>query len=132
MKDIEEARVRWIKERPKYEEFGRFMKERITRSLRRLGFWYTVQARAKGVDSMVKKLIKKSDHTYDTLPDKAGGRVVVRYRSNVDAVISVVRTTFDCKEPENKLGKLGFEKVGYLSVHLDNFRLQETDWAAAE
>jgi ppGpp synthetase/RelA/SpoT-type nucleotidyltranferase len=132
MSDIETARTLWIKERPKYEAFAKYVRERIQKELRPLGIWCDVDARAKDVDSLVKKLIKKPEHTYDTLPDKAGARVIVRYLNEIPPIIDVIRTIFDCKEPENKLEKLGPERFGYLSVHLDDFRFKLVDSASTE
>jgi Region found in RelA / SpoT proteins len=61
------------------------------------------------------------------LPDKVGARVVIRYRTDVDKVIEKVRTLFDSNEPDDKEKLLGTDKVGYLSVHLDNVRLRQDD-----
>jgi ppGpp synthetase/RelA/SpoT-type nucleotidyltranferase len=79
----------------------------------------------------VKKLLIKQHHTFDSLPDKVGARVIIRYRADVDKVIERVRTLFDSNEPENKEELLGTDRVGYLSVHLDNVRLHESDGDAA-
>jgi ppGpp synthetase/RelA/SpoT-type nucleotidyltranferase len=124
---IEDARQRWIAERPKYDAFGILLKNRLKESLRPLGLWFDVDSRAKTVDSLVKKLLVKRNHTFDSLPDKVGVRVVIRYRSDVDKVIQRVRELFDSHEPENKEEKLGVDRVGYLSVHLDHVALHRDD-----
>src|SRR5437867_569104 len=131
MSDIEDARTRWIQEQPKYKAFAALMKDRIIQSLKHIGIWHAVDARAKEVDSLVKKLIKKPHHTYESLTDKAGARVVVRYLSEIQPIVDSVRTTFDSQEPDNKLGLLGADRVGYRSIHLDDFRFKEKDPAAA-
>ena len=131
MSAIEDARKRWTAERPKYEAFGNILKERLEASLKPLGLWFEVGSRAKTVDSLVKKLLLKRGHSFDSLPDKVGLRVVIRYRADVDDVIERVRTLFDTDEPENKEDRLGTDRVGYLSVHLDHVRLRPSDREAS-
>jgi ppGpp synthetase/RelA/SpoT-type nucleotidyltranferase len=124
---VEQARQRWTKERPQYEAFGELVAKRLRDSLKPVGVWFQVDARAKTIDSLVKKLLTKKHHTFETLPDKVGARVTIRYRADVDKVVEKIRTLFDSKEPEDKAKLLGPDRVGYLSVHLDNVRLHQND-----
>jgi ppGpp synthetase/RelA/SpoT-type nucleotidyltranferase len=130
--DVEQARERWTAERPRYEAFGQLVAQRLRDSLQPVGVWFQVEARAKTIDSLVKKLLTKQHHTFESLPDKVGARVIIRYRADVDKVIERVRTLFDSSEPENKEKLLGTDRVGYLSVHLDNVRLQQNDGDATQ
>jgi ppGpp synthetase/RelA/SpoT-type nucleotidyltranferase len=130
--DVEQARKRWTKERPRYEEFGQLLAARLVAPLKTLGVWFYVQARAKTIDSLVKKLLTKQHHTFESLPDKVGVRVVIRYRADVDKVVEKIRTLFDSNEPEDKETLLGTDRFGYLSVHLDNVRLRQEDGASAQ
>jgi ppGpp synthetase/RelA/SpoT-type nucleotidyltranferase len=130
--DVETARQRWIKERPQYEAFGQLVAARTKDCLQPLGIWFNVEARAKTVDSLVKKLLTKEHHTFESLPDKVGARVVIRYRSDLDKVTDAIRKIFDSKDPEDKEKSLGTDRVGYLSVHLDNVRLHQTDGDAKQ
>jgi ppGpp synthetase/RelA/SpoT-type nucleotidyltranferase len=130
--DVEQARERWTAERPQYEAFGQLVAQRLRDSLKPVGVWFQVEARAKTIDSLVKKLLTKQHHTFESLPDKVGARVIIRYRADVDKVIERVRTLFDSDEPENKEKLLGTDRVGYLSVHLDNMRLHQNDGDAAQ
>lgn len=132
MSDVEQARERWTAERPQYEAFGQLVAQRLRDSLKPVGVWFQVEARAKTIDSLVKKLLTKQHHTFESLPDKVGARVIIRYRADVDKVIERVRTLFDSNEPENKEKLLGTDRVGYLSVHLDNVRLHQNDGDAAQ
>ena len=132
MTDVETARQRWTKERPQYEAFGELVAQRLRDSLKPVGIWYVVDARAKTVDSLVKKLLTKQHHTFESLPDKVGARIVIRYRADIDKVVKRVRQLFDSNEPENKETLLGTDRVGYLSVHLDKVRLHQNDDAAKE
>jgi ppGpp synthetase/RelA/SpoT-type nucleotidyltranferase len=69
--------------------------------------------------SLIKKLIRKPTHTYDSLPDKAGARCVVRYRRELARVVEAAKSTFDCGPVDDKLGGLGTEKVGYSGIHIE-------------
>jgi ppGpp synthetase/RelA/SpoT-type nucleotidyltranferase len=125
--NVEQARQRWIAERPKHEAFGQLLKTRLRESLKPIGIWFEVESRAKTIDSLVKKLLTKRGYTFGTLPDKVGVRVIIRYRADVDKVVERVRELFDSDAPENKEHKLGTDRVGYLSVHLDHVRLHQND-----
>jgi ppGpp synthetase/RelA/SpoT-type nucleotidyltranferase len=130
--DVETARQRWTKERPHYEAFGVLVAQRLRDSLKPVGIWFQVDARAKTIESLVKKLLTKNHHTFETLPDKVGARVTIRYRADVGKVVEKIRTLFDSKEPDDKAKKLGTEGVGYLSVHLDSVRVHQNDDAAKD
>ena len=67
MDDLEKARERWLSERPKYLAFGEVLEARLTAVRRRLGLPADISHRAKEIDSLLKKLISKSHHTYDSL-----------------------------------------------------------------
>ena len=82
MIDVEAARKTWRVERPEYERFGQMLRSRLKIALLRIGIYADVHARAKEQDSLFKKLLLKPHHTYDSLPDKVGVRVVVKYRAN--------------------------------------------------
>jgi putative GTP pyrophosphokinase len=125
--DVETARQRWMKERPQYEAFGQLVAARLQASLKPIGIWFHVEARAKTIDSLVKKLLTKKRHTFESLPDKVGARVIIRYRSDIDKVTGTIRRIFDSTDPEDKEKLLGPDRVGYLSVHLDNVRLHQND-----
>ncbi len=125
MTDVEAARKRWIKELPKHRKFGKEMALRLNAALKPGGFWFEVSARAKDVDSLVKKLLKKPEHTYDSLPDKVGARIIVRFRSDLQPTIELVRKAlvFKSEDPKDP----GTDKVGYQSVHLDGVSLANGD-----
>lgn len=131
MSDLESARKRWLKERARFEKFGAEIANRLRSELRRKGIWGDVQSRAKDIDSLVRKLVRKSHHSYESLSDKAGVRVIVRYKSELDTVGEIAATLFQCSERDNKLDALEPNQVGYLGVHID-VRLRQDDAAAKE
>jgi ppGpp synthetase/RelA/SpoT-type nucleotidyltranferase len=130
--NVEQARVRWISDRPRYEAFGSLMQDRIKSLVKPLGIWFEISARAKEVDSLVKKLWRKQNHTFDTLPDKVGARIIIRYRADIERVVKAVYPHFDTRSQDDKVQGLGADKVGYQSFHLDGVRLCETDPSAAD
>lgn len=132
MNDIEQDRLTWITERPRHEAFGRMIKERIESILKPLGIWFEVSSRAKTIDSLVKKLLLDRTRTLESLPDKVGARVVIRYRADIDRTVGMVSAHFDSQIRDDKAKELGVDRIGYQSVHLDGLRLRSDDPAALE
>ena len=125
MSDIEAARKQWIEERPQHQEFGEIVKARLKLAVKSGGFWFEVSARAKDVDSLVKKLIKKPNHNYASLPDKVGARIIVRFRSDIQPALELIRKALVCAKEDPK--DPGEDRVGYQSVHLDGVCLLSDD-----
>jgi ppGpp synthetase/RelA/SpoT-type nucleotidyltranferase len=115
--DLDAARLRWLQGRPEFERFGKHIEGRLRSELKRAGLYSIVDSRAKTVESLLKKLILKPHYTFETLPDKAGARVVVRYLSEVDTVAALVAEIFDATTVDKK--SQGSDRVGYLGTHLD-------------
>lgn len=124
MTDLEDARLRWIQERPTYEEFARVLVDRIKEAIASLGVWYTLGYRTKELDSLIKKLMRGED-TYDSLPDRVGIRIVVRYRHDVDTIAQGVIESLHCGAIDRKTPQI--DVVGYLSTHIDWVRLNDDD-----
>jgi ppGpp synthetase/RelA/SpoT-type nucleotidyltranferase len=117
MADLEAARRVWLAERPKFEAFASAVATILTKGIRRKGILVEVSHRAKDMDSLIKKLIKKPNHSYESLPDKAGVRVIVRHISEIDPVLEIAAELLDREIPENKATLLEPDTFGYLSVH---------------
>src|SRR5215204_788800 len=130
MSDTEEGRKKWIEERVAYEDFSKLIAGRVKVAVQASGIWCETGARAKDVPSLVKKLLK-GKHTYETLPDKAGARCVVRYLSDLNAVVSLAQRVFYCLEPDDKLKERQDNQVGYISIHLEA-KLRTNDERASE
>jgi ppGpp synthetase/RelA/SpoT-type nucleotidyltranferase len=95
--------------------------------MRELGIYAEISARAKDVPSLVKKLIVKKHLTYETLPDKAGVRVIVRYRSEVPVAQAAIQAAFSFAAADNKAEQLESNKVGYQSIHIDRLSFKPED-----
>jgi putative GTP pyrophosphokinase len=116
---LDDARVRWLSERPRYEAFGKLVAERMNGGVRTLGLWCDTSSRAKEHHSLIKKLLKKPTHTYDSLSDKVGARCVIRYRDDLEKVVGVAQQLFACGPVDSKAASLGADQIGYLSIHVD-------------
>jgi ppGpp synthetase/RelA/SpoT-type nucleotidyltranferase len=128
MGSVEDARKKWIEERPAFEEFAGVLEARLKQAMKPAGFWFDVRARAKTLESLVKKLLKdNSKHTYDSVSDKVGARVIVRYLSELDRVTELAEAMLHLGTVENKLSTLGHERFGYLSIHVDHVTLRPDD-----
>jgi putative GTP pyrophosphokinase len=123
---LEDAREQWVREENDNDAFGRAIAERLENVARRTGIKASVSYRVKSIDSLIKKLVRKPHHTYATLGDKIGARVVVRHRREVDEIVRLLDDAFLCSEPDDKSDLLGDDRVGYQSVHVE-VRLRDGD-----
>src|SRR5689334_14463910 len=100
MTDLEAARKAWLSDQPLYEQFGKELVSRLKAAIRHEGIWAELSSRAKDVDSLLRKLIKKPHYTYDSLGDKTGARVSVHYKDEINPILEIAARLFDCSEPE--------------------------------
>jgi len=119
MTDLEDVRKQWIIDRPKYDLFSQELVSKLRTELRREGIWAEVSGRAKEVDSIIRKLIKKPKHNYESIGDKSGVRVILRYKNEIQLVLKLAEKIFECGEFEEKVEALKVDRVGYLSAHVD-------------
>lgn len=127
MSQIEEARARWILERPLFDEFAVLVDSRLRSLVGAAGVSAGVSTRAKEVYGLVKKLIAKSHLNYDTMPDKVGARIIVRYRSELTILLDLVRENFSVDTVEDTSARLSVDRVGYQGIHVDGLALLESD-----
>lgn len=130
MTDLEEARKRWLSEQPQYRQLGIDFSEALKKEIRHEGIWAEVKTRPKEVDSLIRKLIRKPEHTYDSIGDKAGVRVIIRYKDEIEPVLKIATKLFDLFNLENVADRLKPDVVGYLSVHA-TIRFHEGDLNAS-
>ena len=130
MSDTEDARRRWLSEQSSHDVFAKLIASRVRVAVQARGIWSETSGRAKEVYSLVKKLLK-GKHSYDSLPDKAGARCVVRYLSDLQETVLIAQELFDCSPPDDKLKERQDNQVGYISIHLE-VRLKADDPDAAK
>ena len=131
MHNIDEARQRWIAERPTYEAFGSSIAQLLRDRLKNEGMWADVSSRAKEVDSLVKKLILKPHKEYESVGDKSGVRVILRYKDQVDEVLGFLNEILQCEEIERKVDTMNTDQFGYQSAHVDVKVLRDHELAEA-
>jgi len=78
-----------------------------------------VSGRAKDVDSLIKKLLLKKNLSYDQLSDRAGLRVIVRFRSEICAVDRLIEANYRLVKRDDKTEQLDPDKFNYQGLHLD-------------
>ena len=129
---IENFRNWYISKQQIYEEVGEYVLKKIKTYLKEQKFNLAYSnARAKTVESVyekAKKQIKKGEEYVlkysdpkTQIMDFAGVRLVVYLPSEVQVVEKAVKCLFGDnirnEDSENKVNRLGEDKVGYLSVH---------------
>lgn len=118
MSEISEARERWISEKSRYEKLLERVIATLKQKLRSEGIFAHVTGRTKGTSNLLKKLIKKG-YGYDKITDKAGARVAVRFRHEIEPVLKLIENSFEILNKDDKAETLGHNKVGYSGVHFD-------------
>jgi ppGpp synthetase/RelA/SpoT-type nucleotidyltranferase len=120
MSALEQLRTQWIAERPRYHAFALHVMSILERETRARGIICTVTARAKAVDSLVKKAIRKAyEAPWDQITDKAGVRVTTTYVASLSEVETVVRDYFVEHQYENKTLSAEADRFGYQGIHFD-------------
>lgn len=117
MADLEEVRKTWINEIPIYERFVDHVVAILRGEFRNPGI--DIYGRAKEIDSLLKKLILKPDKTYESMTDKAGIRVVVKFTEEVDIVGEFIERRFTHHKKDDKRASLKVNQVGYQGIHYD-------------
>lgn len=117
MTSLEEARKRWMVQQPLFRQFGFEICRILETDIRADGILARVESRAKEIDSLVRKLILKRENTYETIGDKLGVRVIVRYKSEITRVLTIAGQIFEISGVENTADRLQPNSTGYLSIH---------------
>jgi GTP pyrophosphokinase len=116
--NLEEARLKWIEERPLYEEFVKYLCAKLEAELKKIGIWKRIDGRHKEVDSLIKKMIAKKKE-YEQVFDKAGVRVILRFHSELKEICAILETALHPVKHEDKTAELGTNKFGYQAIHYE-------------
>ena len=119
MDDLQAARERWQHDEPRYQEFLDAVEAHLKELLREHGVYAELHKRTKSLDSLLKKLLRKPRHTYDSLSDKAGMRVTVRYTNDITRVRSIIEGYFIIIKIDDKTASLAPDQFKYQGVHYD-------------
>lgn len=122
--DREALRLRWIDERPQYDEYRRQVESEIRDLISEHGLPYAnITGRTKTVDSFVRKFdLHEGKDSYESIHDKAGVRVVVYLREQVDPTVSLIRYAYGVPESDVDDKRVfpdgAADRFTYRSVHL--------------
>lgn len=118
MKDprLEEARRLYTDQQPQMVAFKTHVEISIKLALAERRIAASVTGRVKALDSILKKLISKPHHTFLSLSDKIGFRIIT---NDVTDARTAIRSNFVCLSEEDKATALGADRLGYPGVHYD-------------
>lgn len=119
MEDLQAARQRWQQEQPRYQTFLDTAAVALEGLLRKNGVYGQVTKRTKAADSLLRKLLRKPHHTYDSISDKAAMRVVVRYASEIPSVRAIIEGYFAILKADDKTAELAPDQFRYQGAHYD-------------
>ncbi len=117
MEDLDRARRLWAEEQATYQSLVDHVVAVLKTEFRGPGF--QIYGRPKKVDSILKKLILKPEKTYESMTDKAGIRVVVRFTDKLDIVGSFIEQRFPEHKKDDKRYSMKTDQVGYQAIHYD-------------
>lgn len=118
MSDLRTVRAWWLAERDAYERLLKSVKTRIETGLRLSGTFAILHVRTKDVSSLLKKTLRKKC-SYESVADKAGCRITVRFQHEVDRILNLIENSFVIMKKEDKAEALGDDRVGYSGIHYD-------------
>lgn len=118
MSDLRGVRAWWLAEQDTYEKLLKSVKTRIEKGLRLGGTFAILNVRTKDVSSLLKKTLRKG-YGYESVADKAGCRVTVRFQHEVEGILSLIEKSFVIIKKEDKAEGLGDDRVGYSGIHYD-------------
>lgn len=120
---IEDIRLRWIKEYADYARFRPILVDVVNTALKSQGITGRVTWRLKEIESLVRKLMKQVKEgrvpTFESIVDKVGMRVVVRFAEEVLEAVEIFKTVFQCTKVEFKSEGKETNEFGYQSCHMD-------------
>jgi len=118
--DYAAMRDKWIKEKPLYERFARYIEDSVSQHIRIKGFWARTSYRAKDLDSFLKKIFRKRyDDPFRQMIDLAGVRITVKFLEHLYEVKTIVETHYEVLKYEDKSQSLDFNEFGYSGIHME-------------
>lgn len=118
--ELESLRIKYESERPKHQKFADYIKDILLEETSKKSIICSVQARAKEVDSFIKKAWRKRyTSPYEEIRDKSGVRVTVTYADNIVNAETIILNLFKVEKHENKQHNLNYNELGYLGIHFE-------------
>ena len=114
--------TKWKEEEPKLKKLGENVVSILKNALYKKEMHPEISFRTKEIQSIIKKIQRKSKekpYTYNDLRDKLGVRVVCPFISDLDIVDSIICTFFTVRKVEKKKEQIDFNRLDYQSNHYD-------------
>ena len=112
---------KYEKERPTFVALGKLLEKILLKAVDQLGYLAIVQFRAKKVVSFSNKIIVKDKYQnpITDVTDLCGGRVILQFQSQVEAVCEWIKKNFIIDEANSldHKSKLKVNEFGYRSIH---------------
>jgi putative GTP pyrophosphokinase len=112
------AREMWIKEEAIYAALCKEVEKILKSKIAAKGLQAIISSRPKEITSLVKKVLRKGK-SYEELTDKAGARVIVRFRDELEEVAALIEASFVIVKREDKTDELTYCETGYQAIHFD-------------
>jgi len=118
MSDLADIKEKWKKDRPTYEELGKYVQNVLLTEVKKVGVYCNVAYRTKDLDKLLKKALRKH-YSYERITDKLGLRVVLYFKEHLPQIEGLIESLFDVSKKEDKSDELGVDKWGYQGIHFD-------------
>lgn len=121
MEEISPILEHWSKEESKYQRLAEYIKTDLEKALKDQGIFTRISYRVKDTISLTKKIYKNnmSFEDYTLMSDKAGVRVICRFRDDVSSVNNIIKERYSFLKEEDKSSLLKLDQQGYKSHHFD-------------
>lgn len=123
MIDTAQIEQQWSIDAPKLTKLGESVCSLLKKKLYERELQPEISFRTKEIQSLIKKIKKKSKknklYGYDDLRDKLGVRIICPFLSDLDIVDNILKKIFIVKKEEKKKDNIDFNKLDYQSNHYD-------------
>ncbi len=122
MSDTVQIVNQWNIDEPKLKTLGERVVSFLKRELYKKELHPEISYRTKEIQSLIKKIQKKSkekEYTYDDLRDKLGVRIICPFLSDLDVVDLLLKEFFVIRKEEKKKDNIDFNRLDYQSNHYD-------------
>jgi len=120
--DQQAVRHQYVAQRPSYIRLAEHVCGLLEAETRARGIQCSLQARAKEVDSFLKKALRPSkqyDSPLDQITDKAGVRAIAIYPLDVALIWDAISKLFVIDNVDDKSEELAFDQLGYRGIHFE-------------
>lgn len=120
--DAAQIAEKWKHDEPNLRNLGEKVVSFLQDALYQKEMHPEVSFRTKEIQSIIKKIKRKSQqkqYTYNDLRDKLGVRVICPFLSDLEVVDEIITSSFIVRKVEKKKENIDFNKLDYQSNHYD-------------